>query len=151
MENKRFRLGVVICIFNNDFSKIFLLKRNKEKRERNKLDWGNPGGRVEWGEKLVESCIREVKEETGIDLDQKQLKLLHIKEITNNQLAPDVHFLQFVYATKIEEDKEISLNDESDEWKWFDLNSLPEKTLDSKEELNKFAIEAKKKFSENDN
>jgi len=151
MENRKFGLGVVVCIFNNNFSKIFLLKRNKEKRERNKLDWGNPGGRVEWGEKLVESCIREVKEETGIDLDQKQLKLLYIKEITKNRLAPDVHFLQFVYATKIEEDKEIILNDESEEQGWFDLNSLPEKTLDSKEDLNKFAIEAKKKFSENGN
>lgn len=151
MENKKFGLGVVVCIFNNDFSKILLIKRNKEKRERNKADWGNPGGRVEWGEKLVEACVREVKEETGINLDQKQLKILYIKEITKNPIASDVHFLQFIYAAKIEENKEISLNEESEEYGWFDLTNLPEKTLDSKEDLIKFSIEAKKKFSEDEN
>jgi hypothetical protein len=29
----RFGLGVFVCIFNRDFSKILLLKRNEEKRK----------------------------------------------------------------------------------------------------------------------
>jgi len=58
MENNKFGLGVIVCIFNRDFSKIFLLKRNKAKRDLNKADWGNPGGRVDWGEKLAETCVR---------------------------------------------------------------------------------------------
>ena len=64
---RKFGIGVIVCIFNRDFSKIFLLKRNKAKRDLNKADWGNPGGRVEWGEKLAEACVREVKEECGVD------------------------------------------------------------------------------------
>ena len=151
MENKRFGLGVIVCIFNNDFSKIFLLKRNKEKRDLNKANWGNPGGRVEWGEKLVEACVREVKEESGIDLDLKQLKLLNIKEITENSIAPAVHFLQFIYATKIDQIEEIILNEESEDYGWFDLKELPNKTLDSKEALIKLSIDAKKRFSEDEN
>ena|SRR3989344_515843 len=151
MENKRFGLGVIVCIFNNDFSKIFLLKRNKEKRDLNKANWGNPGGRVEWGEKLVEACVREVKEESGIDLDPKQLKLLNIKEITENSIAPAVHFLQFIYATKIDQIEEIILNEESEDYGWFDLKELPNKTLDSKEALIKLSIDAKKRFSEDEN
>ena len=150
MENKRFGLGVIVCIFNNDFSKIFLLKRNKEKRDLNKANWGNPGGRVEWGEKLVEACVREVKEESGIDLDPKQLKLLNIKEITENSIAPAVHFLQFIYATKIDQIEEIILNEESEDYGWFDLKELPNKTLDSKEALIKLSIDAKKRFSEDE-
>ena len=140
-----------MCIFNNDFSRIFLLKRNKEKRDLNKANWGNPGGRVEWGEKLVEACVREVKEESGIDLDLKQLKLLNIKEITENSIAPAVHFLQFIYATKIDQIEEIILNEESEDYGWFDLKELPNKTLDSKEALIKLSIDAKKRFSEDEN
>jgi 8-oxo-dGTP diphosphatase len=151
MENNKFGLGVVICIFNEDFSKIFLLKRNKAKRDLNKADWGNPGGRVEWGEKLVEACVREVKEESGIDLDSKQLKLLNIKEITENSIAPTVHFLQFIYATKINPIEEIILNEESEESGWFNLKELPDKTLDSKDDLIKLSIVAKKKFVEDEN
>lgn len=151
MEDRKFGLGVIICIFNRDFSKIFLLKRNKAKRDLNKADWGNPGGRVEWGEKLAEACVREVKEESGIDLNPKQLKLLSIKEITENPIAPTVHFLQFIYATKINQTEEIILNEESEDYKWFDLKELPEKTLDSKEDLIKLSLIAKKKFLEDGN
>lgn len=148
MENNKFGLGVIVCIFNRDFSKIFLLKRNKAKRDLNKADWGNPGGRVEWGEKLAEACAREVKEESGIDLDPKQLKLLEIKEITENPIAPTVHFLQFVYATKVEKMDEVVLNEESEDYGWFNLKELPDKTLDKKEDLIKLSIDAKKRFSE---
>ncbi len=151
MEDRKFGLGVIVCIFNRDFSKIFLLKRNKVKRDLNKADWGNAGGRVEWGEKLIDACIREVKEESGIDLDPKQLKLLRIKEITENPIAPTVHFLQFIYATRIDQIEGIVLNEESDEYKWFNLKELPDKTLDLKEDLIKLSIEAKKKFSEDEN
>jgi 8-oxo-dGTP diphosphatase len=151
MENRKFGLGVIVCIFNRDFSKIFLLKRNKEKRDLNKADWGNPGGRVEWGEKLAEACVREIKEESGIDLDPKQLKLLNIKEITENSIAPTVHFLQFIYATKIDQIEEIILNEESEEYRWFNLKELPDKTLDPKEDLIKLSIAAKNKFSEDEN
>ncbi|MEK6913254.1 MAG: NUDIX hydrolase [Nanoarchaeota archaeon] len=151
MENNKFGLGVIVCIFNRDFSKIFLLKRNKVKRDLNKADWGNPGGRVEWGEKLVEACVREVKEESGIDLDSKQLKLLEIKEITENPIAPAVHFLQFIYAARIDPIDEIILNEESEEYGWFNLRELPNRTLDSKEDLIKLSLVAKQKFSENEN
>ena len=151
MENRKFGPGVIVCIFNRDFSKMLLLKRNKEKRKLNKADWGNAGGRVELGERLVNACVRETKEEIGIDLNPEQLKLLDIKETTENTIAPTVHFLQFIYATKLDKIKEITLNEESEDYAWFDLNELPERTLDSKEDLIKLSIAAKKKFLEDEN
>jgi len=154
MENKRFGLGVIVCVFNKDFSRILLLKRNKEKRNINKADWGNVGGRVEWGEKLDEACIREAKEEIGINLNIKRLKIIEIKETTQNPIAPEVHFLHFVYATTIDENEKLTLNfncnGESDCYEWFDLNELPDKTLDSKEHLIQLSITAKKEFLEDE-
>lgn len=38
-------------------------------REPSRGEWSLPGGRVEWGESLREACIREIREETGVDVD----------------------------------------------------------------------------------
>ena len=150
MADRKFGLGVLICIFNRDFSKILLLKRNEEKRKKCGADWGNVGGRVELGEMLVDACLREAKEEIGVKLDPKKLKLVDVKE--SPFLSEISHAIHFVYATIIDEDAEIKLNfkcdHESDCYHWFNLNDLPDKTLDSKEYLIKRSMLAKKKFEE---
>jgi len=145
MEERKFGLGVLICIFNRDFSKILLLKRNEEKRKRNNADWGYVGGRVEFGERLINACIRETKEETGIDLNSKNLKLIEVKETPN--LTNISHAIHFVYATILDENKKIIINNESDDYKWFKLTELPSKTLDTKEETLGLSIKAKKELS----
>ena len=147
MENRKFGLGVVIIILNRDFSKIFLLKRNEEKRKRNGSDWGNVGGRVELGEKLIAACIREAKEEIGVMFNPEILKLIDIKETP--YLTEVFHAIHFFYATIMDEDEKIILNEESDEYGWFEIKNLPEKTLDSYDELVRLSNLAKKTFSEN--
>jgi len=137
-----------MCVFNRDFSKIFLLKRNEEKRNKNKADWGNVGGRVELGEKLIDACIREAKEEIGVNLDPEKLKLIEIKETP--YLTDVFHAIHFVYATTLDENEEITLNEESDECKWFKLEELPDKTLDPKEYIIKLGLLARKEFLENE-
>lgn len=148
MEDRKFGLGVIVCLFNRDFSKILLLKRNEEKRKRNKADWGNVGGRVELGEKLMDTCLREAKEEIGIDLNPERLKLIDIKETPF--LSEIFHAIHFVYAGILDETEKIILNFngefESEEYKWFNLKELPDKTLDPKEDIIKLSIAAKKLF-----
>lgn len=153
MEEKRserkFGLGVVICVFNKAFSKILLLKRNEGKRKKGGVDWGNIGGRVEFGELLVDACLREAREEIGIELDSKKLKLIEVKETP--YLSDVFHAIHFVYTTTIDENEKIILNfdcdNESEEYKWFNLDELPEKMFDSKEHINKWSILARNKFS----
>lgn len=147
MTNRIFSLGVIICIFNRDFSKILLLKRNEEKRNKNKADWGNVGGRVELGELLIDACLREAREEIGVTLNPEKLKLIEIKETPH--FTNIFHAIHFVYATILDENEKITLNDESDEYKWFNLDTLPDKMLDSKEHLLKLSILAKKEFLRN--
>ena len=137
-------LGVFVCIFNRDFSKIMLLKRNKEKREQWDLDWGNVGGRMEFRETSEDACLRETKEEIGLDLDKSKLKLIYVKETPN--FLKNVHAVHFIYAITIDESAPIHLNSESEEYKWFDLKNLPDRMLDKKEEMNKLILLAKKAF-----
>jgi 8-oxo-dGTP pyrophosphatase MutT (NUDIX family) len=145
MEARKFGLGVVVCIFNRDFTKLLLIKRNEEKRKRNKADWGNVGGRVELGEKLIDACLREAKEEIGVTLDPEKLKLIKIKETP--YLTDIFHALHFVYATVLDEKEKITINDESEGYWWFDIDNLPEKTLDSKKDLINISHTAKNAFS----
>lgn len=146
MEERKFGLGVIVYIFSRDFSKILLLKRNEERRNRNKADWGNVGGRVELGELLIDTCLREAKEEIGADLNPKKLKLIEVKETPF--LTDIFHAVHFIYATVLDENEKIILNfngdHESDEYKWFSLKHLPDKTLDKKEEIIEIANKAKK-------
>ena len=50
--------------------KFLLIKRNKEESNYPNL-WAFPGGKVEIGETVIDTIVREVKEETGLSLDGK--------------------------------------------------------------------------------
>ncbi len=50
--------------------KALIVKRAHEPR---KGEWSLPGGRVELGETLVEATRREIKEETGLDVEVRDV------------------------------------------------------------------------------
>ena len=54
------------CI-RNDNGEILLQKR------KDKNVWGFPGGAIEIGESAQETAIREIKEETGLDVFPKKM------------------------------------------------------------------------------
>lgn len=137
----KFGLGVFTLIFNKDFSKIFLLKRNEEKRKKFDADWGNVGGRVELREHSIDAGIREAREEAGLILEKNKVKLIDILEHPN--FTPRHHSVHFVYATSIAESTPIIINDESDEYAWFDLKDLPNRMIDKKEDIIAWASKAK--------
>ncbi len=49
---------------------VLLIKRGKPPREG---QWSIPGGRVEWGESLTDAAVREVREETGVEIANLRL------------------------------------------------------------------------------
>ncbi|QEE28752.1 NUDIX domain-containing protein [Terriglobus albidus] len=56
-------VGVGAIVFQDD--KVLLVRRG---REPLKGEWSLPGGRLELGEHLEAAVVREVKEETGLDV-----------------------------------------------------------------------------------
>ena len=56
--------AVVIGIVKKD-NKLLMIKRAKKEGE---LLWAFPGGKVEIGETKEEACVREVKEETNVEV-----------------------------------------------------------------------------------
>jgi ADP-ribose pyrophosphatase YjhB (NUDIX family) len=141
---RKFGLGVFVCVFNKDFSKILLIKRNAEKRKKHGADWGNIGGKLHFGERLIDACIRETQEEIGVTLDSKKVVLVEVKE---KPLATEIyHTFNFAYATTLSEDEKITINEESEDYKWFELTNLPEKMLDKEEDIIEIAKKARKNF-----
>jgi 8-oxo-dGTP pyrophosphatase MutT (NUDIX family) len=132
MDEKRFGLGMVLYVFNQDLSRILLLKLNEFKRVKFGADWGNVGGKIDVGETSLESCIRESKEEIGVKFEPRDLRLLSVKEIPN--FFKKVHAVQFVYGTAMDERKPIILGRELESYQWFDVSNLPERTLDTRED-----------------
>lgn len=128
-EDNKFGLGVFVCFFNRDYSKILLLFRNAKKRARWGADWGNVGGVVEYGETSLQAGIREIREETEINLKASDLHLIFIKETLN--FMPHLQAVHFVYSTTIDENQAIKLNEEAERYEWFDISKLPPRMLDS--------------------
>lgn len=69
------RVSVVVL----DQGKILLVKHRKGARQY----WVLPGGRLEYGETFTECAVREVKEETGLDVHVEKIIFL------SEAIAPD--------------------------------------------------------------
>lgn len=63
--------------------------------------WGRAGGKVRWGESIIEAANRELKEETGLEADFEYRLLYHKRDFnkTTGALLEDKIFL-CVYATE---------------------------------------------------
>ena len=59
-----------------DKNKILLLKRS-EYLEKHKGEWDLPGGHIQEGEELIAGLVREVKEETNLDILQPKMVFGH--------------------------------------------------------------------------
>ena len=53
---------------------VYLIKKEKYYCKRGDFNaWGFPGGAMEIGESVMETAIREIKEETGYDVEINEL------------------------------------------------------------------------------
>lgn len=77
-----------ICMIYDEHGNVLLQNRKKQ-------NWSGvafPGGHVEEGEALVPSVIREIKEETGLDI--KKVKLCGVKEWFRDHVRCMVFFIK---------------------------------------------------------
>lgn len=58
------RLGVGVIVWRKD--QVLLVQRGRPPRQG---QWGLPGGVVELGETVAEAALREVREETGLEVE----------------------------------------------------------------------------------
>lgn len=143
LNNDRPRSSVFVYIFNKNFSRILLIKRNEEKRKRWGFDWGIIGGKIEVGENLISAIIRETREEIGLKLIKDDFMFSFFEE----KPAEDRdHLVHFFYATVIDESEKIVVNDECGGFKWFDVENLPKSMLENPNVIIQTLKKLKKKY-----
>lgn len=72
-------IGVGGLLFNRH-NQVLLIKRDKAPAQGL---WSVPGGKLEAGESLIECCRREIKEETGLDVEAISIVAVVERRIEN--------------------------------------------------------------------
>jgi 8-oxo-dGTP diphosphatase len=83
--------------------------------------WTMPGGKLEFGESFEQGATREVQEETGIRV--KSARVICV----NNDKNDFAHFVTIgLFSDNFEGEAKVMEPDEIVEWKWFNLDNLPQ-------------------------
>ena len=120
---KTIKTGVGVMLLNDN--KVLLGHRVNKAKDTGGIyepdSWTFPGGKQEYTETVLETAIRETKEETNLEL-----KELHVYTATD-EFQPDRHFVTIgVISSSYEGELKVMEPDKINEWKWFDLKDLPE-------------------------
>ena len=118
--------GAAVIIVN-DKGQILLQSR----ADRDK--WGLPGGCQELGERFQDTIIREIKEETNLDVKEEDLELIDIisgSSRRNNYPNGDVVINNTVLYCVKKYSGKLKWDSESKNMKFFGLEDLPENQND---------------------
>ena len=108
-----------------DEGKILLEKR---KNAPGKGKWSVPGGLVDLGERIEQAVIREVKEETGLDVYEPRLVDVVNYVSLGEKDVVKYHFVIVDYLVTVKEGKPKASSD-AEALKWVPLNEVEEYDL----------------------
>ncbi|MFB5663670.1 NUDIX domain-containing protein [Alteribacillus sp. HJP-4] len=119
------KAGVAVIILNEE-NQVLLQRRADVGL------WGIPSGHIEIGETVSEAAIREVKEETNLDIRIK--KLIGIYSDPNSQVfaypnGKVVHFITTCFLAEVTGGELRCNSDESLDIKFFGQQKLPQDLL----------------------
>ncbi|MBN1876916.1 MAG: NUDIX domain-containing protein [Anaerolineae bacterium] len=139
----RLAIGCSATVVDPATQKILLIRRADTGR------WAVPGGYMEPGESVIEACVREVWEETGIQIRVKRLAAVY----TNPHLVaeyPDGNCVQVVFLHFAAESigGDLCTSEESPEVGYFsyaeivglDMNGLSRQRIDDALAAQKAAV-----------
>jgi ADP-ribose pyrophosphatase YjhB (NUDIX family) len=82
--------------------------------------WGIPGGKIELGESSEAALIRELKEET--DLDVTDVRFVMVQDcIRSTEFHREAHFVLLNYTCRCSANPLVKLNHEAEEFSWMPI------------------------------
>lgn len=90
--------------------------------------WGIPGGKTKWGESSQDALVRELKEETNLDVTDVRFEIVQ-DCIHSREFYRDAHFVLLNYTCRCAEGTEVTLNEEAQNYRWVTLSEAWEMPL----------------------
>lgn len=114
-----------VILYRVDVTETKILMLHYFKNERGGERYGFPGGHIDHGETAVAAAMRELREETGGILVQKDLKFVHFLDISK---GPNDNRKYFYFAARDYEGFPQSPEPGRYSVEWRNINSLPNET-----------------------
>jgi 8-oxo-dGTP diphosphatase len=116
-NEQHFQLGIKALI-KNPSGQILLLEADPTRGDGNFYKhWDLPGGRVQEGDSVEETLLREVEEEMGI----KEIKIIRLIDasIGKMKFRTGEGLILFTYLCEMDPTLELTLSPEHLRFKWF--------------------------------
>lgn len=113
-------MSVDVVVFDKDLKNTLLFLRENPPA---KGEFYTPGGRLYKGENFLECAIKNLKNESGIEVSENDL---HYAGITNeyftnsffDKITP-THYVNVYFALRLDKKIKIKLDSQHSEYKWF--------------------------------
>ncbi len=107
----------VRAIISNDFGAVLILQRTNTKYSAG--FWELPGGKVEYGETVVNALEHEIQEETSLKITETKY-FTYLDGIPGNEKLP--HFITLIFTCK--SSGKVCLSMDSSDFRWINKNEL---------------------------
>ena len=114
-------------IIKNENNEILIVKRNPKSRTDPET-WELPGGKVEKGEFFTDALIREIKEETNLDVNVGDFAEAIQNDYSHKRTVQIMMYLDVTGG-------EVKISEEHTDWMWADIEKM--RTLDVSTSLEK--------------
>jgi 8-oxo-dGTP pyrophosphatase MutT (NUDIX family) len=126
MSKEYFKFIAAVHLILVKDGKILLLRRFNTGYEDG--NYSLPAGHIDGNERATIAMIREVKEETGLSIEEKDLRMVHVMHRISRGTHPsgiDERIDFFFEATNWSGNPEIMEKNKCDDLSWFPINDLP--------------------------
>ncbi len=110
-------ISTVGALILNDRNECLMVRTRKWSDK-----WGIPGGKIRRGETAIDALVREIREETQLELHD--IKFVMVQDCVNStEFYRKAHFVLLNYVARAGSTN-VRLNDEAQEFRWTDLKAV---------------------------
>jgi 8-oxo-dGTP diphosphatase len=115
IENQRPKCGVGALILKN--GKVLLGKR---KNSHGAGSYGSGGGHLEYGESFETALVREIREETGLEIENVRFLCI------SNFMVDTKHYVDVAFLADWKSgEPTVTEPDKFEGWDWYDIKNVP--------------------------
>lgn len=112
--NKQWPRAIVGALIFDEQSRLFLMQSAGKYQDQ----WIIPGGKIDFGESIRHALIREIKEETNLNISN--IEFCGVREL----IEPQRHFVFLEHRAQAINPTQVELNEEATQFGWFQKSDL---------------------------